>query len=84
MEIARDQYHRTAAIQAVISHIRAIGPTVHLELRRGDTGDIIEAELSRERYPDLALMVGEPVSVKPRNLRLFPGAAPAEEIVPVR
>ena len=45
---------------------------VRLELGRTDTGDPIEAALTRERYRLLAPRVGERVYVETRNLRVFP------------
>lgn len=60
-----------AAFRAVVSHIHPIGPVVRLELRREDQTELIEAELTRERFRELALQTGEHVFVRPRNLRVF-------------
>ena len=60
-----------SAFSAVVSHVHAIGPVVRLELRRSDDSELIEAELTRERYDELLLKSGEQVFIKPRNLRLF-------------
>jgi len=60
-----------AAFRAVVSHILPIGPVVRLELRREDQTELIEAELTRERFRELALQTGEHVFVRPRNLRVF-------------
>jgi sulfate/thiosulfate transport system ATP-binding protein len=57
--------------EALVRHVVAIGPTVRLELERKDTGDMIEAELTRERYGELAVTEGELVHVKPRKLKVF-------------
>jgi sulfate transport system ATP-binding protein len=46
--------------------------TVHLALR--DDGREVEVQLSRERYTELALRVGETVYLTPRGLRVFAGS----------
>ena len=64
------------AIEAIVSHIQRIGPLVHLELTRGDTGDLIEVDLSKERYREMHLEEGERVFITPRKLKVFvPGQA---------
>ena len=60
-----------AAFRAVIHHIHAVGPVVRLELVREDDTEVIEAELPRERFDQLALRSGEQVFLRPRNLRVF-------------
>lgn len=70
IEVAR--YRNGApAIEAVVGHIQSIGPLVHLELTRGDTGDFIEVALSKDRYQEMQLQEGERVFVTPRKLRVF-------------
>jgi len=58
-------------IPARLLFIRAIGPVVHLELKREDTGELVEVELNKERYQELRLKTGEIVFVKPRDLKIF-------------
>jgi sulfate transport system ATP-binding protein len=60
-----------AAFKAVVNHIHPIGPVVRLELGREDESELIEAELTRERFRELNLRTGEYVYVRPRNLRVF-------------
>ena len=75
IEINRFQ-NRITNIQATILYLRAIGPMVHIEMRRLDTGDFIEAELSKERYRNLTLQVGETVFIglqEPRRFLAEPG-----------
>jgi sulfate transport system ATP-binding protein len=60
-----------AVIEAIVRYIHAVGPTARLELERRDTGEVIEAELTRERCRELALQTGESVFVKPRDMRIF-------------
>jgi sulfate transport system ATP-binding protein len=57
--------------RAKIVHIRAVGPTAFLELKREDTGELVEAELIKERYRELNLKIGETVFVKPKDLKIF-------------
>jgi sulfate transport system ATP-binding protein len=59
------------AIEAIVRDIHVIGPLVRLELKRRDTGDPVEAELSKEVFRDLGVRVGEFVFVKPKKLRVF-------------
>jgi sulfate transport system ATP-binding protein len=59
------------ATSAVVLHLHTAGPVVRLELERQDGGGVVEAELSRERYRELHLEVGERIFIRPRNLRVF-------------
>lgn len=61
----------TPAIAAQVHHVHPIGPLVHVELTRRDTGDLIEVELTKERYRTMRLKEGEQVYVTPRNLKVF-------------
>ncbi len=65
------------AIEAVVSYIHSLGPLVRLELQRADQSEIIEAELTRERFLHLNLETGSPVFIYPRNVRVFLENAPA-------
>ncbi|BBB91905.1 MAG TPA: sulfate/molybdate ABC transporter ATP-binding protein [Methylomusa anaerophila] len=58
-------------IPARILFIRAVGPVVHLELKREDTGELVEVELGKERFGQLNLKAGENVFVKPKDLKIF-------------
>jgi sulfate transport system ATP-binding protein len=58
-------------VVATIRFIGTAGPSVRLELWREDTGSALEAEISRERYRDLGLSVGDKVGVTARNIRVF-------------
>ncbi len=70
LDIAR-QRNGAPAVEAVVRHIHAIGPTVRLDLQRTDDGGTIEAELTRERFDALALKTGEDVHVTPRKVQVF-------------
>ncbi|HWI41339.1 MAG TPA: TOBE-like domain-containing protein, partial [Verrucomicrobiae bacterium] len=58
-------------IEAVIRHIQGAGAVARLELERLDSRELVDAELTRERYRELALATGEKVFIRPRNLRVF-------------
>ena len=58
-------------ITATVRFIGAAGPVVRVELLREDDGTLLEAEITRERFRELALRVGDTVGVTPRNLRVF-------------
>jgi sulfate/thiosulfate transport system ATP-binding protein len=60
-----------AVIDVVVRHILPAGPRVRLDLERVDEGGLIEAEVSRERYRELKLAVGDRVHVRPRAVRVF-------------
>jgi sulfate transport system ATP-binding protein len=78
IEVAR---HRNGvpALTAVVQHVHPIGPLVHLELTRGDTGEVIAVDVSKERYQELQLQEGEKVFVTTRNLRVFIRETPSRE-----
>ena len=60
-----------AVIDVIVRHILTAGALVRLDLERTDSGGIIEAELSKERYRALDLRVGDRASVRPRAVRVF-------------
>jgi sulfate/thiosulfate transport system ATP-binding protein len=59
------------SVPAIVRFVAHAGSSVRVELLREDTNSELEAEISRERYRDLALKVGDKVRVTPRNLRVF-------------
>ncbi|MXR35997.1 sulfate/molybdate ABC transporter ATP-binding protein [Craterilacuibacter sinensis] len=56
-----------------IEHIHAVGPLVRIEVAP-DSGDAIEVALSKDRYRELGLMLGDKVFVTPKKLSVFVGA----------
>jgi sulfate transport system ATP-binding protein len=58
-------------IKASILFIRAVGPVVNIELKRVDTDEYLEAELSKERFKELKFKSGEEVYVRPKELKVF-------------
>ena len=73
------QRERSSApcIAANVCHIQTFGRAVRLELRRHDTNEPIEAELTKERFQQLGLHAGETVYVTLRKLRFFVQASKA-------
>lgn len=59
------------ALQAVVSYIHAAGPLVRLEMQPTNNADIIEAEITRERFRELAISQGSNVYLKPRSVQVF-------------
>ena len=74
LDVTRHQGDADGGVVASIRHIASAGPVVRLELMREDNGNSLDAEISRDRYRELALNVGDKVDVTPRNLRTFPAA----------
>jgi sulfate transport system ATP-binding protein len=64
------------ALEAEVLHVQAVGPLVRIELRRCDNQGMIEADLTKERYRELACQTGEHVYVRPRSVRVFEQDAP--------
>lgn len=60
-----------AAFKATVTFTNAVGSLVQLELKREDTGALIDAELTRDRFKALELHLGETLYVHPRNIKLF-------------
>ena len=70
IEVQRES-NSDPCIPVNVCHIRVFGRAVRLELRRRDTSEFIEAELSKERFQQLGLHVGETAYVTPRKVRFF-------------
>ncbi|SFW10839.1 sulfate/molybdate ABC transporter ATP-binding protein [Nitrosovibrio sp. Nv17] len=66
--------HDGGALAAHVFHILSVGPIVRLELTRddGDAQDLIEVEITKERFRELQLAQGDQVYIKPFRLDLFP------------
>jgi len=69
LEIVRGQ-DPTNGLPVTVERIFAAGPSVKVELCT-ETGELLQAELSQDRYDALALATGERVSVRPRENRVF-------------
>jgi sulfate transport system ATP-binding protein len=62
---------REGFIGAKILFIRAVGPIVNIELKRNDTEEYFEAELSKEVFKELGIKSGDKVFVRPKELKVF-------------
>ena len=71
LEIQTSQGNNLSAFAAPVQHLHAVGPVVRLELQQSLTNGIIEAEITRERFKELALNQGQQIFVTPKNVRLF-------------
>jgi sulfate transport system ATP-binding protein len=70
LDVARAR-NGEATVEATVQHVHAVGPTVRLQLARRDGAGTIEAELTRERFRELDLKIGEDVHVKPSKMQVF-------------
>jgi sulfate transport system ATP-binding protein len=60
------------SMAATVRHVNPAGAMVKVELQLvGSQQTIVQANLSRERYQELKLQVGESVYIVPRQLRIF-------------
>ena len=57
------------ALEASVVHVQPIGPIVRVELEH--QGELIQAELTRERYQQLDLSAGQRTWLKPRQVKVF-------------
>ena len=71
IEIDKERRANQPGFEAVVSYIHAVGPLVRLELKRADQTELIEAELTQERFRELNLTPQEHVFIYPRNVRVF-------------
>ena len=65
-------------IEALVSHIHGAGGMPRLELERLDNHERVEAELTRDRFRELALQVGERVFIRPKSMRVFVEGQPLD------
>jgi sulfate transport system ATP-binding protein len=63
--------HGETEIEAVVRHFRAFGSLVRVDLDPVNGGDMIEAEIPRDRFDTLKLEKGSRVFVKPKRIRVF-------------
>jgi sulfate transport system ATP-binding protein len=59
------------SVAAEVVRVQAVGATVRIELRRCDSGQRLEAELSRERQAALRARAGERLFARPARFRCF-------------
>jgi sulfate/thiosulfate transport system ATP-binding protein len=71
LELKRERNGDASSIEATVVQIYRAGPQARVELRRVDTGEAIQAQISRATFQELALKPGEIVFVKPLAVRSF-------------
>lgn len=66
--------HDGGALAAHVFHILSVGPVVRLELTRDDSAEqeLIQVEITKERFRELQLVQGDQVFIKPSRFDLFP------------
>jgi sulfate transport system ATP-binding protein len=62
---------KVPTIAAIVKHVSAVGPVVHVELERADDGGRFAVELTKEESRELALEPSRRVYVELKNLRVF-------------
>jgi sulfate/thiosulfate transport system ATP-binding protein len=60
--------------EAKLLHARLAGPSARLELELVASGETLEAEITKERYRDLALSPGSQVAISLPRLKTYPAA----------
>ncbi|WLV24863.1 sulfate ABC transporter ATP-binding protein [Aciduricibacillus chroicocephali] len=58
-------------IMVEVTHIQPFGSTVQIEVLRKDNGKYLEAEVSREQYEELDLMLKDHVFIRPNQFQIF-------------
>ena len=64
---------------ATVERVHAAGPNVRLDLT-ADSGEPLFAELPQDRYRAAAIAAGSRVYLSPRDLRVFAGECPGEQL----
>jgi sulfate transport system ATP-binding protein len=62
----------SASLSATVLHVNPAGSRVKVELRATDSDQLINAELTSERFAELALKSGDTVFVSASRVRVFP------------
>jgi len=76
LELRRERNGDATVIEATVLRIYKAGPLARVELRRRDTGELVQAEIPRAAFQALALQPGETVFVKPLAIRRFDDGMP--------
>src|SRR6476619_6812237 len=59
------------AIPAIVKFSHSVGPLVYIEMKLQDSDEYVEAEISKEKFTELNLNIGEVVFVRPKEVRVF-------------
>lgn len=71
LELSREAPDDIQAVNAEVAHVHAVGPLVRVELRVEGNSQLLNAEMTRARFGDLAPQVGEKLFVYPSSIRVF-------------
>lgn len=71
IEIYNTPKEDRVGFEAIVRYVNAVGPLVKVELERADHTELIEAELTQERFRELALTSAQHVHIYPRNVSVF-------------
>ncbi|MBW5466745.1 sulfate ABC transporter ATP-binding protein [Brevibacillus formosus] len=66
------------SVQAEINHISLLGPIVRLDLKRLDTDEVFEAEMSRQRFMELNVEEESIVYVTLHNVSIYVDSQPVQ------
>lgn len=58
-------------IPAKVIYTHAVGPVVYIEMKTQDSGEFVEAEISKDEFRKLQLQLGDVVFVRPKEVRVF-------------
>jgi sulfate transport system ATP-binding protein len=81
LELSRDLPEGQKAVLASVVRIHTAGPHVRLELSIAGNGRPVAAEVTRQRFEQLAVSQGEFVFVWPQSIRLFDDAGAASTLL---
>jgi sulfate transport system ATP-binding protein len=71
IDLTRAAASGDGSLEAVVLRIRSAGPLVNVELQPSAGGAVVEVELPRDRYRELALRAGERVHIRPSLVKVF-------------
>ena len=71
LEVSREEGEESEGLPATVLRVLTIGPATRLELALA-SGEVIEAEISRDRLRELDLQEQDRVKVRAINVRVFP------------
>ena len=71
IEIFKQDSLEKSAFPAIVRYVNAVGPIVKVELQPTDSQEIVEAELTQERYRELNLSANQHVNFSLRNVKVF-------------
>jgi sulfate transport system ATP-binding protein len=69
-------------VPAVVKDAVPLGGTVRLELERRDNGGRLEAQMTRERFKELAIVKGDEVHVSAQRIKVFTDDGTTPELGP--